>query len=188
LASKNGVSETQQSHTEGAQARMEDLRAFRRAIPNFVIPTSKKETQRLSSAASVPPQFVETTSVAVKNSATLVRPAALTPEEIRGLMSYAESYTPVLDEVEALAQFLRHSIAAAKHKAGTDALTTYAVAQQLAKRPEGADLAPYVEDMRRTLGRRGKRKTTPVEPPVQPEPAKPSPAKTSSDATDVKKQ
>jgi hypothetical protein len=185
LATKNGVSETEQSHTDSAQARMEELRAFRRAIPNFIIPTSKNETQRLSSAASVPPQFVETTSVAVKNSATLVRPTALTPEEIRGLMSYAESYTPVLDEVEALAQFIRHSIAAAKHKAGTDALTTYAVAQQLAKRPEGADLAPYVEDMRRTLGRRGKRKAAAV---VQPEPAKPEPAKTSSEATDVKKQ
>jgi hypothetical protein len=188
LATKNGITETQQSHIETAQARMQELRAMRLVIPNFVIPATKNLTQRLTSAASVPPPFVELTAVAVKNSTSLVRPTALTPEEVRGLMSYADAYTALADEAEALAHFIRHSVAAAKHRAGTDALTTYAVAQQLAKRPEGADLAPYVEDMRRALGRSGKKKAAAVVPPVQPEPAKPAPAKTSPDAADVKKQ
>lgn len=188
MATKNGVTETEQSHTDSAQARVQDLRAMRLVIPNFVIPTTKKLTQRLTNAASVPPPFVEITAVAVKNSATLVRPTALAPEEVRGLMSYAEAYGPLADEAETLAHFIRHSVTAAKHRAGVDALTTYAVAQQLAKRPEGAELVPYVDDMRRALGRSGKKKAAAVVSPVQPEPAKPSPVKTSSEAADVKKQ
>lgn len=57
------------------------------------------------------------------------------------------------DELEAMAQFVRFSVTAARHQAGLEALTTYALAQRLAKRPEGAHLAPYVADMRRALGR-----------------------------------
>ena len=188
MATKNGVTEIEQSHVDTAQARMQELRAMRLVIPNFVIPSTKNETKRMTSAASVPPQFVETTTVALKNSTTMVRPGALSPEEVRGLMSYAEAYGPLADEAEALAHFIRHSVTAAKHRAGVDALTTYAVAQQLAKRPEGAELVPYVDDMRRALGRSGKKKAAAVVSPVQPEPAKPSPVKTSSEAADVKKQ
>ena len=55
--------------------------------------------------------------------------------------------------MEAFAQFVRHSVTAARNKAGSEALTTYALAQRLAKRVETAHLAPYVADMRRALGR-----------------------------------
>jgi len=48
-------------------------------------------------------------------------------------------------------------IAAAKSKVGSSALTTYAVARVLAKRPETADLLPHVEDMSKALGRRGRK-------------------------------
>ena len=57
-------------------------------------------------------------------------------------------------KLEALAHFIRHSVALARNKAGSDALTTYALAQRLAKRPETADLAPHVDDMRNALGAR----------------------------------
>lgn len=178
MAVRNGVSEVQTSHIDSAQAHVEQIRAMRLTIPNFVIPTTKDGTQRLSRAASVSPQFVETTAVAVKNSVPLVRNGAISPDETRGLMGYADAYGPLADELEALAHFVRHSIAAARHKAGTEALTTYALARRLAKRPETAELAPYVEDMRRTLGASGGRKKadpdTPTVPPAtQPDPAKP---------------
>jgi hypothetical protein len=139
-------------HTEAAQALVETLRAMRQAIPNLVIPTTRNAGQRLSRAASVPPQFVELTAVAVKNSQALVRGGGADPTQIRDLMSYAEAYSPFADELEAFAHFVRHSVNAAKNKAGFDALTTYSLARRLAKRPETADLAPHVEDMRRALG------------------------------------
>jgi hypothetical protein len=159
------------SYTTSAQARVEEIRAMRELIPRFVIPASNAASRRLNSAASVPPQFVELAAVAVTNSEVLVRPGGVDPAETRDLMSYAEAYSPVADELEALAHFIRHSVRAARNKAGSNALSTYALAQLLAKRPETADLAPHVADMRNALKKRfgqgGKaRPAPPATPPV----------------------
>ena len=156
MATENAVSAAPNPHTQAAQARVEELRAMRLVIPNFVIPTLKGGARPLTSAASVPAEFVELTVVAVRNSAALVRGSA-DPDVVRDLLSYADAYGPVADELEALAHFVRHSIAAAKNKAGSEALTTYALARRLARRPETADLAPHVADMSRALGLRRKK-------------------------------
>ncbi|HYC89864.1 MAG TPA: hypothetical protein VEO54_11685 [Thermoanaerobaculia bacterium] len=144
--------ETITTHTEAAQARLQELRLMRDLIPRLIIPASPKETTRLSIAAAVPPAFVELTAVATANEKVLAR-EGITPAETRDLMGYAEAYSPVADELEALAQFVRHSVTAARNKAGSEALTTYSLTQRLAKRPEYAHLVPYVADMRRALGR-----------------------------------
>jgi hypothetical protein len=171
----------EQSHTDSAQARIEEIRAVREKIPNLVIPTSKGAGRRLASTASVPKRFVELTAVAVRNNATLVRSAGQDLAQDRDLTSYAEAYAPVADELEALAHFVRHSVSAAKSKVGSSALTTYAMARVLAKRPETADLLPHVDDMGKALGKRGRKsKSQPAptpEPPVtttQPLPVTPS--------------
>jgi hypothetical protein len=75
------------------------------------------------------------------------------PAEVRDLVSYADAYDPLADELEAFAQFLRHSVKAARNLAGSEALTTYSLAQRPAKQPRTAHLAPYVDDMRHALGR-----------------------------------
>jgi hypothetical protein len=141
------------SHTEAAQARLQELRRMRELIPHLVIPESRRDRVRMNNAASVPPEFVELTTVAVANERSLVRGDGATPAEVRDLTGYADAYAPFADELEAFAQFVRHSVTAARHQAGIEALTTYALAQRLAKRPRTAHLAPYVADMRRALGR-----------------------------------
>ena len=158
------------SHTAGAQAMIEQARAMRQQVPHLVFPTSKGEAQRLSNAASVPPEFVELSAVSVRNSTALVRSGALDPAQTRDLMRYADAYDPVADELEALAQFIRHSTLAARNKAGSEALATFALAKCLAKRPENADLLPFVGDMRRALGRtrKGKSQPTPTAAPTEP--------------------
>jgi len=82
-----------------------------------------------------------------------VRAESRTPEEVRDLVAYADAYSPLADELEALAKFIRYSAMTARNEAGAEALTTYALAVRLSKRPETAYLAPYVADMRRALGR-----------------------------------
>jgi hypothetical protein len=157
------------SHTDGAQACVEDIRAMRQRIPNFVIPESKNAGRRLATVASIPQEFVELAAVAVKNSATLVRGSGADPVQLRDLMNFAEAYAPLADELEALAHFIRHSVALAKYQAASDALTTFALMQRLAKRAETADLAPYVTDMRNALGtrfRRAKAQKVPVPSPT----------------------
>lgn len=182
---------TPQSYTETAQARVDEIRAMRQQIPNFVIPDSKGATRRLNSAASVPQQFVELAAVAVTNSTALVRGGGIDPAQIRDLLNYAEAYAPVADELEALAHFVRHSVVTARNKAGSDALTTYVLAQRMAKRPETADLAPHVDDMRRALGKRIRKAKsqpapTPATPGTAPAPTQPTPVTTSSPATPSK--
>ena len=141
------------SHTDSAQALLQELRQMRNLIPHLVIPESQRERSRLNSAASVPPEFVELTVVAVANENALVRGEGATPAEVRDFLAYADAYSPFADELEALALFVRYSVTAARHYAGSDALTTYALAKRLAKQPQTAHLAPYVADMRRTLAR-----------------------------------
>jgi hypothetical protein len=144
------------SYHEAAQALVEELRRMREKIPHFAIPTPKRGRATLVSAATVPPEFIEVTTVARTNNAALSRGNAMTPAEGRDLLAYAEAYGPVADEFEAMGQFVRFSIVAAKNKVGSEALTTYALASRLARRPEHADLAPYVADMLRALGKRAK--------------------------------
>jgi hypothetical protein len=152
---------TPSNYAETAQERVVELRRWREQIPRFVIPETSNATQRLVSAASVSPVFIELTNLAIANERSLVRVEGATPAEVRDLVGYADSYSPLADELEALAHFVRYSVTAARHVAGTEALTTYSLAQRLAKNPRNAHLKPYVADMRRTLGRG--RKLTPEE-------------------------
>jgi hypothetical protein len=155
-------------YRETAQERIEELRAFRERIPRFAIPPRHAARRALVRVSSLPPEFIEGTAVAMKNNAEL-SPSGEGggPEEIRDLMRYAEAYEPVAAEVEALAHFLRYSIALARSKAGHAALTTYALARVLAKRPEHAHLGQVVEHLRRNLGTRRKSK---AEPPPEEDP------------------
>jgi hypothetical protein len=156
------------SHMDAVQALVEETRAMRARVPNLVIP-SKGDRRRLAPAASVPPAFVELTVVAVRNSTPLVRGGGLDPARTRDLMDFSIAYLLWADELEATAEFVRHSAIAARNQAGSDALTTFALARRLAKRPENADLAPHVEDMRRALGRTRKGKSKPLpEPTAEP--------------------
>ncbi len=156
------------ARTASAQALIAKARAMRDEIPDFTSIAFLGDSRPLTGAAKVPAGFVERTLVAVANIPLLGRQDALDPAVSRDLMTFAEAFMPVADELEALAQFVRHSVASARHKAGSDALTTYALAQRLARRPEiAAELAPHVRDMRQALGRRRKAK--------QPAPGTPTP-------------
>ena len=154
---ENGVSSVETNvetnYTAVVQARLQELRLMREAIPHFRMPTAAKATQRLSVTASVPPEFVELTLVAVTNEKVLVRGDGYSVAEMRDMMKYGDALVPLADEFEAMAQFIRYSVAAARNKVGREALTTYILAQRLAKEPETAYLAPYVADMRLALGR-----------------------------------
>lgn len=143
-------------YTAMAQERLLEHKRWQELLPRIVIPTTANGARSLSNAASVPPEFVELTNVALAKTTALVRVDGATPAQIRDLMRYADAHEPLADELEASAHFLRYSCAAARNAAGSEALTTYSLAQRLAKRPEYAHLRPHVADMRRALGRHRK--------------------------------
>lgn len=151
--------ETTTPHVESAQARLQEVRLMGNQIPRFVIPEPGQSPVRLNNAASVPPEFVELTVVAIANHKSLERDGGATPAALRDLWTYADAYSPLADELEALAQFVRYSVNTARHAVGIEALAIFAIAERLAKLPATAHLAPHVADMRRALGRG--RKTSP---------------------------
>ena len=176
------------NHAEAAQQRVEELRRWREVIPHFVLPESTDDTRRLAPAASVPPEFIELTNVAVTNQPTLARNDSPSPAEVRDLVSYADAYDPLADELEAFAQFLRHSTTAARNIAGSEALTRYSLAQRLAKQRKTAHLAPYVADMRRALGRVRKLSPEAIERKKEAKAAKAAEASTAVTAPPVTEQ
>jgi hypothetical protein len=150
-------------HAETAQLRLEELRRWREQIPRFAIPETSDATQRLTPASLVSPVFIELTNVAVANQIALVRADGTPPAEMRDLVAYADAYAPLVDELEAEAHFLRFSTTAARNLAGTEALTTYSLAQRLARQKRYAHLKPHVADMRRALGKQRKPKPEVIE-------------------------
>jgi hypothetical protein len=192
MSSSNEVPVTppQESYADSALALVEELRAMRERIPNLVIPETRDARRRLSSAASVPPEFVELTSMAVKSHAPLVRGGGQDLARNADLKSFAEAYGPVGDELEALTSFVKHSVTKAMNTVGSEALTTFALAKRLAKRPESADLIPHVDAMGKALARRvRKSKSKPAPKPataVTPAPEEPSQVTSSSSTTDPK--
>ena len=162
------------SHTDGAQALIDKIHALRDSIPNLVVPTAPNANQRLASAARVSHDFVEMTVTATANSSHLTVAGSLDATKMRDLLSYAEAYGPAVAQLEAVTEYLKHSVMAAKNQAGSQALTTYSLARRLAKQPATAYLAPLVAAMRDKLGAKGrptKAQPAPETPPTTHPPA-----------------
>ena len=157
------------SHTEAAKALIEKIQALRDSIPNLAIPESSAAGRRLAGTAGLSHDFVEMTVAATENNSHVAVEGSMDAAQMRDLVTFAEAYEPAVAEAEALMRFLKHTVKAAKSKAGVQALLTYAVTQRLAKQPATAYLRPVAEAMRQKLGRRGRTK-------AQPQPAPDTPA------------
>jgi len=178
---------------DAAVAMIDEIRGLKDRIPNFVIPESKSVGQRLGLAASVPLAFLNLAALAIRNFVELARGGNSGPSRIHDLASFAEAFAPLADELEAMALFVRHTVRLARNNAGSEALTAYALAKRLAKRPETAGLAPHVEDMRSALGNFGRKRKakstpapTPANPGTSPASTQPSPVTTESPVTPTK--
>jgi hypothetical protein len=145
-------------HAEGAKALAEKLRALIAEIPRLIAP-GPKDAQRLAAAASLSEEFLESARAVMQKSALLESASGTNALTMRDATAFAMAYEIVLPEAEALKRVLAHTIRAAKAAAGESALDVYAIAQRLAKRKDGAELVPHVQDMQRKL-KRGRRKAT----------------------------
>jgi hypothetical protein len=170
--------QTAQARLDAAHALLEKVTGLRQEIPTFEFPVVPGTRRLTNGVKNISPEFMEQSNVALKTREELKR-GAVDPEQLRDVFQCAVAYEPVADALEALAQELRTSVDTAKHKAGTEALITYAVAQRLSKRPEYADLVPIVQAMRRALripaklrkARKAAKKAGETTPASEPQPA-----------------
>jgi len=154
-------------HAEGAKALLGEIRALYAKIPRLAI-EGPDEPRKLASKSSVPDGFVESAGVSIDRSKRLEAAAATDATTLRDSYGFALAYDAAVLEAFAFARAMAHTIRVQRAKAGESALDIYSIAQRLAKRKDGAELVPHVEDMRRKLKRGMKRKTTSEPGPVQP--------------------
>ena len=158
-------------HAEAAKALIDKVRGMRAEIPHFTI--EGLGDFRALNGGSVPEAFVESVSAAVQQSVRLEQVAGADATTLRDAWAYAVAYEPVVQELLAMAKFLAHSIRVRRNDAGVSALDVYQLATRLSKRKDGAELKPYVDDMRDKLGKKGrprKASSDPVTPAPVPVP------------------
>jgi len=137
-------------HTEGVNARLAELRAMRDVIPYFELPTPGA-TARITTAANVPPEFIELT-VSMFDHEDLTVQVKTDAAAIHDRLDFSSAYGPLADEFDLMAQALRHSMIAARSEAGSVALDIYSAMKRAAKRPKHGELFGRVADLTRALG------------------------------------
>ncbi|HEV7239175.1 MAG TPA: hypothetical protein VGQ36_08030 [Thermoanaerobaculia bacterium] len=159
-------------HAEAAKVLIDKIRALRDEIPRFT--TEGLGDARSQNGTAVPEKFMESASAAVQSSTRLEQAGGADATTLRDAYAYAISYDPVVEELFALAKFMAHSIRLQRKEAGVCALDVYSLAKRLCKRKDGAELKPFVDDMRNKLGKKRQRKASsdpvPAPPPVPPAP------------------
>ena len=89
---------------------------------------------------------------------------------VRDALQFIEAFWPVLANVTAFKKKLQFTIRTKKTAVAANALQIYDVAKRLARRdPANVEMASHVADLKRDLGRRGRRPAakTPPEVPIE---------------------
>ena len=145
-------------HADGARVLLEKIRALRSEIPRFTV-TAVADSRRLNGQSGVPDRFMESASVAVQGSPRLEQAAGVDASTLRDSYGYAISYDAVVQELFSLARAVAASIRVQRAEAALSALDVYAIARRLSRQKDGAELIPYVEDMRKKLNKGRPRKS-----------------------------
>jgi len=147
-----------------ADAFMKDLDEIASIIP-------KLEASHISTATfvrthlNIPTEFLATAIAAVEQTPALQGVDKLDVAAARDTLQFIEAFRPVLDKVSAFASSLRFTMNSRKASLALDALQIYDIAKGVARDPGSAAVASLVANMKRDLGRAGRRKTPVVTAP-----------------------
>ncbi len=147
-----------------ADAFMKDLDDIASVIPQL-------EASHISTATfvrthlNIPNQFLATAIAAVEQTPALQGVNKLDVLAARDTLQFIEAFRPVLDKVSAFANSLRFTMNSRKASLALDALQIYDIAKGVARDPGSAAVASLVANMKRDLGRAGRRKTPDVSAP-----------------------
>jgi len=154
-------------HAEPAKALLEKIRALRAEVPRFV-PEVQEETRKLLQTSLVPDGFLESASVSIQTFERLEQASGTDAPTLRDAFGFAVAYDPVVQEAYAFARSVAYTIRVQRAEAGASALDIYAVAKRFSRRKDGAELRPYVEDMRQKLMKRKRTRRTTSDPTPAP--------------------
>lgn len=156
------------SHTEMAMALVQKLRALRAEVPRFVHDVPEAHLELLQQS-TVPDVMIESASASIQTFPRLETAIGTDAPSMRDAYGYALAYAPLAREAFAFARSMMHTIRVQKATAGKSALDILAIADRLSKQKDGAELRPYVEDMRRKLAKRKRTRKAISEPAPAPD-------------------
>ena len=160
-------------HAETAKAFIEKILAIGAEFPRFTL--EGFGNARAQNGGAVPEKFVESASVAIQKSIRLENAAGTDATTLRDAYAYVIAFEPVVQELLALAQFLANTIRVQRNEAGLCALDVYNLAKRMSQRKDGAELKPFVDDMREKLGKKGRPRKTDSAPVPATAPVTPAP-------------
>ena len=139
---------------------------IREQLPGFaLLPTAQR--RRITNAGNVPDDFLEAVAVAIESTPSVAAPSAITPAEIRAVIADSRLLTSLADQLELMARGVRATTAERRAGVGKRALIAYSVAKSVNRHLDLTVTIPHLENMRRTLGRSGRRRR-PAQSPAAP--------------------
>ncbi len=139
-------------------------------MPNFTQshPLTKGfvRTQR-----SVPDAFIISTIASVEANPELQSVRKFDVTAARDLLQLSEAFRPLVDRFNAAAKNVQFTIDVKRASLIADALQNYEIAKGVARNPEATTAAEHVGNLKRDLGRSGKRKKKPAPTPAPTAPA-----------------
>ena len=163
-------------HAEEARILLEKIRALRAEIPRLTTAGLTKP-QPLNGMAAFPDGILESAGTAVQMSSRLETAAGVRALTLRDGLGFTTAYAPCVREFLALARLMAHVIRVERAKAMAGALDVYAIARRIAKQADGAELLPFIEDVRAMLkARRARRTKSDPAPAPDAQAASPSPS------------
>jgi hypothetical protein len=165
LSKKTATAETDKPMLTPEQV-IEQLRALRAQIPEFVQLPNNREMRYMRRIANVNIEFAREAINAIGASAVVQNTIGNTPEEFHEAEDEVGRWTAVETELRAMLRGVAAANVVRRHRIGLAALQVFNVSRELARREDHADLLPHVETMRRIpkYGRRRKSPTPPAEP------------------------
>jgi hypothetical protein len=142
-------------HEPNAQKVIETLHAAKAMIPRMQ-GLDKKQHKAMRTLLNVPIPFVEQASATVLLSPEIQSMQRLTPERALDDIQFLQAYLPVRNEIEALLKNVDYSLNAVKAELVSESLLVYTMAKALLRK--NGHFAVFVRNMRRELGRSGRRK------------------------------
>jgi len=109
-------------------------------------------------ARTVSRQFIESMIAAVEQRPELQRLETFDLDEARETLQFNDAFRQIVDRLNTLVASINYTMEARKAKVAFDAMRTYAIAKGMARDPEGAELVPHLENLKRDLARRNVRR------------------------------
>lgn len=164
--SNGAIASAEQPAILEPEAVVEQLRALRQSIPEFVqLPIP--DARALRTVARVGPEFVQASVSAIGASAGVQTILGTTPAEMQQETELAARWAAVENELSAMLKGVIAANLVRRHRIGLVALQTYQISRQLVRKKENSTLLPYVAIMREH-NKYGKKRPSTTPPGPQP--------------------